>query len=323
MTTASVVIVTWCRPSFVLRCLTSLDALKEQPFEVIVVDASPDLLTKQVVDAFAAVTYVSFPRGAGHMTTSRNAGLLRASGDIVAFLDDDTVVRETWLEGLLDTFEDPGVSAVAGRTCNAQLGEELEGADLIGRLLPDGRLTGFFAADPGVNLEVDHGIGANMAFRRKILGELGGFRDDFGGVGGVREDTDVFLRVRSLGGRTLFSPDAVVDHLGAPHVRGRRFDFRYEFWARRNHGLLLSRNFGMSSRLFRSWVGTELKGIATGQHSSSSLKRVAKALLGFVGVLAALEVSVRKGGYGPTTPIRRDEVGCALTRWLTASGPNL
>ena len=63
----------------------------------------------------------------------------------------------------------------------------------IGRLLPDGRLTGFFGADPGRIIDVNHGIGANMAFRRHVLGRLGGFRDDFRGIGGVREDTDVFF----------------------------------------------------------------------------------------------------------------------------------
>ena len=99
-----------------------------------------------------------------------------------------------------------------------------------------------------------------MAFRRSVLAELGGLRDDFTGVA-VREDTDLFLRVRALGYRAVFTPHAVVDHVGAPHVRGRRFDYRYIYSARRNHVLLLARNFGLCSPELRRWIWKDSGGL--------------------------------------------------------------
>jgi GT2 family glycosyltransferase len=282
---------------------------------VVIVDASPDEATRRVVGDFEGVTYLTFSGGAGHMTTSRNIGLLHVEGEVIAFLDDDTVVHKGWLVGLQNAFGDPSVSAVAGRTCNARPGEDAEGVDAIGRLLPDGRLTGFFAADPRRVVGVDHGIGANMAFRRTVLAELGGFRDDFGGVGGVREDTDVFLRIGRLGRKIVFSPEAAVDHLGAPHVRGKRFDLRYEFWSRRNHGLLLARNFGLGSRIFRRWLASELVLVVTRPHRNP-LKRIVRVMLGVIGVLAALGVSLRKGRWGPRSAVRRDATGRRIAMQL-------
>jgi glycosyltransferase involved in cell wall biosynthesis len=92
----SVVIVSWCRPDHVRSCLEHLAKVTPPPHEVVVVDASPDDRTAAVVRDFPGVLHVAFPGGAGHMTTSRNVGLLRVSGDILAFIDDDVNVRPGW-----------------------------------------------------------------------------------------------------------------------------------------------------------------------------------------------------------------------------------
>ena len=264
----AVVIITFRRPDYVRSCLTHIARLERRPDEVLVVDASPDRVTSAVVHEFPMAQRVSFPEGAGRMTSSRNVGLLHVKSDIVAFIDDDAYVRAGWTDGLLRVFADASVGAVAGRTCNGDPGEESEGIGSIGRVLANGELTAHFAANPGSITDVDHGIGANMAFRAEVLSHLGGFRDDFLGIGGLREDTDMFLRVRALGHRVVFAPEAVVDHIGAPHVRGRRFDFRYMFWARRNHALLLARNFGIRSTQFRTWMAAETRRLLTDRHQS-------------------------------------------------------
>ena len=317
--TVSVIIITWCRPDHVRTCLQHLAAVTPPPNEVLVVDASPDGRTSAVIDAFPGVRRLAFPGGAGHMTSSRNAGLLHVSGAIIAFIDDDANVRPGWLRGVLEAFAEPTVGAVAGRTCNGNDGEESEGIDEIGRMLPTGRLTGNFAADPGTVIDVDHGIGANMAFRREVLSRLGGFRDDFGGVGGVREDTDIFLRVKALGYRTAFAPDASVDHVGAPHMRGRRFDYRYSFWLRRNHALLLSRNYGIGITKSRTWFTTELGRVAKDGHPQWS-RRYVRCLVGWAAVLAGFAASLRKAGLASTEPERRDFVGQRVTQALRDSG---
>jgi GT2 family glycosyltransferase len=315
--TVSVVIVSWCRPEYVRSCLAHLARLRPRPDEVIVVDASPDDRTAAVVADFPAVRRVPFAGGAGHLTTSRNVGLLSASGDVIAFIDDDAYVRGSWLSGVLEAFSVDGVGAVAGRTCNGIRGEESTGVTEIGRMLADGDLTGNFAANPGVVIEVDHGIGANMAFRREVLGRLGGFRDDFLGVGAVREDTDMFLRLRALGYRAVFAPAAVVDHVGAPHMRGRRFDFRYLFWARHNHALLLARNFGFGSLQFRTWVANELRRTLKARHPNP-LRYGFRIVTGIAAVAIGIAVSVWKSRWRGSDPTRRDAVGEQIRAHLSS-----
>jgi GT2 family glycosyltransferase len=249
-------------------------------------------------------------------TTSRNVELLHVSGDILAFIDDDVNVRPGWLRGLLESFADPSIRAVAGRTCNGLPDEEFNGADAIGRLLPRGELTANFAADPGAVVEVDHGIGANMSFRREVLAQLGGFRDDFAGTA-LREDTDVFLRLRALGYRAVFSPQAVVDHVGAPHMRGRRFDFRYLFWARHNHALLLARNFGFGSLQFRTWVANELRRTLKARHPNP-LRYGFRIVTGIAAVAIGIAVSVWKSRWRGSDPTRRDAVGEQIRAHLSS-----
>lgn len=311
----SVIIITFERPESVRSCLQHLERMEPEPSEVIVVDASADGRTSEVVLGFPFARCLRVPENAGRMTTSRNHGLLHAMGEVIAFLDDDANTRGTWLRGLLDAFAVEWVDAVAGRTCNGIPGEEHDGVESIGRLLPTGALTGNFAADPGRLVDVDHGIGANMAFRRAALARLGGFRDDFRGIGGLREDTDVFLRLRALGLRAVFSSAAVVDHTGAPHARGRRFDYRYIFWARHNHALLLARNFGISSREFRTWLWSEF-GAALGARHPNPVRRAARMTLGVAGVLAGVGTSLLKSRWRPSDPVRRDAIGRAITRHL-------
>jgi GT2 family glycosyltransferase len=250
------------------------------------------------------------------MTRARNEALLHVSGAIVAFLDDDAYVRPEWSRNLAAAFRDPTIGAVAGRTCNGEPDEESQGWDEIGRLLSNGRVTGNFAANVPHLVDVDHGIGANMAFRRHVLAELGGFRDDFGGVGAPREDTDVFTRVRLLGRRVVFAPGAVVDHVGAPHASGRRFNWRYMFWIRHNHVLLLARNYGLLSHRLGAWLVMSVKEALRPGGPGGFWRRRARGCVWLSAIAYGLVVSVAKGGIRPRDPRRTDRRGQELRRAL-------
>ena len=246
------------------------------------------------------------------MTRSRNEGLRRARGAIVSFLDDDVVITAGWQAAVLAAFDDDSVDAVAGRTRNGQAGEETYEPP-IGRLLPDGSLTEGFASLPAGPVRVDHGIGANMSFRRAVLARLGGFRDDYPGTA-MREDTDVYLRIKRLGGRAVFSPDAVVDHLPAPHVKGARFDTRYKLYARRNHMVMLARYDGISSRMLRRWVGRELREV---RDVPGVLRKVQRFGVTALGVAWGAGAMLRQARWRPSEPERSDAVGRELRSLLS------
>ncbi|WP_075958325.1 glycosyltransferase family 2 protein [Ornithinimicrobium sp. CNJ-824] len=241
--TASVVIPTYNRVDYIATCLQHVHRQTVQPVEVIVVDASPNHGTQRLVEQFPGVTYIRSRHGRGTTATSRAIGVERSSGDVIVYLDDDAYPSPTWLAELLKRYGPPDVAGVGGRTDNGQPHEEHEGLDEIGRLLPNGQLTGHFAARSSGDVEVDHLLGANMSMRRDVIQELGGIRDFYPGTC-LREESDIALRARAAGYRLIYTPDAVVRHVGGTYARGRRFDLRYEYFAARNHAVLLRTALG-------------------------------------------------------------------------------
>ncbi|MCP2366959.1 GT2 family glycosyltransferase [Agromyces flavus] len=307
----SVCVVTYERAAFLERCLAALATELDGRAEVVIVDASRSDHAREVRAIMPKATYVHAPQLAGWMTRSRNEALRHVRGELVAFLDDDVVVRPGWQAALEAAFDADGVGAVAGRTCNGLPGEE-EYDRPIGRLLPDGSLTDGFAADAPRLVDVDHGIGANMSFRRTVLAALGGFRDDYPGTA-IREDTDMFLRVRAMGGRSVFAPEAVVDHLPAPHLRGARFDTRYKLYGRRNHMVLLARDAGIGSRTLWRWVGAQFRNIGGASGLRARAQRLGVTTLGILWGAAAM---LRDASWRPTPPQRTDPAGNELRRRL-------
>lgn len=307
----SVLIITLNRPDWLQKCLECLHAQSPPPDQILVVDSSPDDRTAEVVAGFPDVLYLRNPNGFGRMTASRNIGLQSATGDILAFLDDDAFAHPGWLSALKEGFCDPKVGAVGGRALNNQPGEATRGVEEIGQLKPNGALTGNFAADPGKIIEVRHVMGCNMAFRREVVAQLGGFREDYGGISGVREDTDMCLRVGQLGYKILFVPAACVDHLGAPQAVGQRFDTRYAFASERNHLTLLLRNFGLFSPLvWRYLFGMLLRaGTDFCRRIGGAFVRLGATLSGaFVGFFSGLCLLLRAG----RDPVRHDSEAEAL-----------
>lgn len=245
MRSALVVVATYRRPEHVRTCLQHIQAQSIAPERIVVVDASPDTLTRGVVADFADVEYRRNDLGVGLLAASRAIGVQGATEDVIAFIDDDAYAEPQWLAEILAAYDEAGVGAVGGRASNDRPGEEAEGWDRIGRFLPNGTLTGNFGADPGRRVETDHMLGANMTISREALRAIGGIHDYYPGTC-LREDSDLALRVKSAGFRVLFAPDAAVLHVAGEYAKGKRFDLRYRYYGSRNHVLLLTTVLGWS-----------------------------------------------------------------------------
>ncbi|MCW3051905.1 MAG: hypothetical protein JWN14_1075 [Chthonomonadales bacterium] len=317
----SVIVITLNRPDYVRKCLTCLESQEPRPDQIIVVDSSKDDITTKVVAEFPDVLYLRNDNGFGRMTTSRNISLKHCTGDFIAFVDDDAFAHPGWLAGLLAAYTSPEIGAVGGRALNNIPGEETQGVDHIGKLTSYGSLDGNFAADPGKTLSVDHIIGCNMSFRREVLARLGGFREDFPGISGVCEDTDMSLRVRKLGYTILFTPEAVVDHIAAPQAIGKRFDTRYTYNGHRNRIVMLISNFGLFSPIvvlciFHSlWrglysLGRFLRGLKPGFLALAHLGAIAGGLA--VGLVLGVKLMIQHR----RDPVRHDPDALEIVRAL-------
>jgi GT2 family glycosyltransferase len=270
---AAVVIPTYNRPDRLQSCLTHLKSQTLRPDRVVVADSSSDDRTARLVQGMPEVSYVRNPLGRGHTAESRAIGSSLCREDIIAFLDDDAEPREDWLEHVVAGFRDETVGGVGGSALNGVEGEREQGLGAVGLLLPDGRFTGNFAADTGRDLEVDHLLGANMAYRREAIERIGGIHGGYPGTC-MREETDIALRVRRAGFRLVYTPSAVVDHRPGTYAKGKRFDKRYVYFANRNSLVLFGRIYGLSATITRRFLYTQLREV--GGHSRAGVRALVR-----------------------------------------------
>ncbi|RST31397.1 glycosyltransferase [Sphingomonas ginkgonis] len=219
---ASVVICTRDRPAELRRCLASLPDQTLVPAEVIVVDnASRTAETRAVAEAAGAV-YVREDRPG--LDFARNAGALRASGEIVAYTDDDVVLHPRWLEALVASFTSPAVGGVTGLVLPAELASEAQlhfetywsfgrGYDPID--FPASLVRGPAAAAFQASTV---GAGASMAFRRSVFAEAGLFDERLDvGQAGCSGDSEYWYRLLARGFDCRYEPRSVAFHY---HRRG-------------------------------------------------------------------------------------------------------
>jgi glycosyltransferase involved in cell wall biosynthesis len=144
---------------------------------------------------------------------SRNVGADLASGEAVAFIDDDAVADPEWLAELAETYARHDTLAAGGR----MIAEWVAGKP---RFLPAefyflvGVTHRGFADGPG---EVRNTFGSNISFRRDVFEELGGFDAAIGGRKGDSHlqggETELGARLRrEHGSGVQYNPDALVSH---------------------------------------------------------------------------------------------------------------
>ncbi|MET4322922.1 glycosyltransferase [Bradyrhizobium sp. RT5a] len=239
MPSVTVAICTRDRPEWVDRCLSALTVLNPAPseltaaFEVLVVDnAPPDGRTADVVARHTGVRYVVEPKTG--LNFGRNRALREAKGHFLAYIDDDVVVTPGWLAGLHEAWNDnPDAIAFTGLVLPFALETEAQvlferrggfrrgfqkkrfcAVDLHNPLAPCG--AGVF------------GAGANMAFDRKIVVEIGGFDEalDTGAPLPGGGDLDMFYRMARIGKPFVYEPQFAVLH---DHRRESK-QLRRQYW---------------------------------------------------------------------------------------------
>jgi len=243
--TASVIIATYNRADLLDECLQHL---ARQPFsngdEVLIADNGSTDDTAAVVAHRAARFPVALSRivvptpGKSHAVA---AALRIASGDIVALTDDDVNVAEGWLAALKRAFIEPRVG-VAGGPVEARWQQQpprwLRLADCRRLGAPLGLLD---YGERETHLGDRTLLGANMALRRTVLQQLGGYATHLGKLRGTLlsgEDQDLCQRVQAAGHECRYLPAARVRHwVPADRMRIGYF-LRWFYWSGITHAVL-------------------------------------------------------------------------------------
>jgi GT2 family glycosyltransferase len=204
--TVSVIVVSRQRPAELARCMAAIAQLDHTSFEVVVVADPGGIETVSGLPVKA----VAFDQP--NISAARNAGIVVASGEIVAFIDDDAVPEPCWLSRLVEPFADPAVSAATGfvrgrngisyqwRARSANVFGEAE------EIAVDPQRVSLHRGKPGKAIRTE---GTNAAFRRSVLAALGGFDPAYRFY---LDETDLNMRLAAAGNVTAIVPAAEVHH---------------------------------------------------------------------------------------------------------------
>ena len=231
---ASVLIATYNRSQLLDETLASLARLSLPSgfrWEVIVVDNNSVDDTRAVVERRQA----TFPVSLGYLFESRqgrstalNTGIALARGRVIAFTDDDVQVAEGWLQAAAAPILGGEVAYTGGPV--RPMWEtpppdwlDLERGDLWGTIAIQNHGPHRLSYDEARKVP----LGANMAVRRDVFDNVGGFRADLGRSGGKvvmgQEVPEWLIRARRAGLRGDYVPEMEVHH----HIPAARLTRRY------------------------------------------------------------------------------------------------
>ena len=200
------------RPDFAVHAVESVLDNTHSNFELIVVDQSRSDRTGQLLETqFGHDARLRYIRTAsGGVSPARNLALAAASGEAVAFTDDDCVVRSDWLET---------VDRIFTREPDADM--------LYGQVLMPPELADVEGEVPTLSMDAERrirrgesfglrGMTANCAVRRRLFAQIAGFDEALGPGRPLHsgEDFDLNYRAYQAGALILLTPEMVVDHYG-------------------------------------------------------------------------------------------------------------
>lgn len=247
MTRVSVLIPTFRRPESFLRAARSVLAQRGvDDFELIAVDNSPE---RSAFAAFEQLTNeAAIPFRWTHAPTpgvaqARNAALMLAEGDLIAWLDDDEEAEPGWLAALVNVRRNTGAQSVFGPVV-ARAPEGSRHPSFGERL--------YARSGPAASGVCAQSYGIGNSLQPRSLFEGAPFDTDTDQTGG--EDDRLFAALREAGATFAWAADArVIEHLGPNRVRithGLKRAFAYgqgpceTAWAERNY-LALARHMSV------------------------------------------------------------------------------
>ena len=313
----SVVLCTYDPALFDAFCDVADDVLDQthSPVElVIVVDGRPDLADRVRETYGDRESVVIHENDANRgLLESRNTGAALASGDVVAFTDDDVRIDPEWVAELVAAYERTDALAVGGRMTPEWVAGRpsflpAEFLWLVGvthrGFGPDG--------DETAAGEVRNTFGSNVSFDREVFHELGGFDPSIGGRKGDANlqggETELCVRLeREYGQGVYYTPDARVAHKVFAYRTRPRWLADRAFWqgySKRAMEVLLPDSTGEESAFLRRLLAEFLPGRLRNLLREPSRERAARlvALVGFtllVGLGYCYGITQYPGDRGP------------------------
>lgn len=250
----SVVVCSRNRVDSLRRCVQALASIHtDYEWELVIVDNGSDDGTNVFLASLPsqygkAHVITTFEQKRG-LAAARNRGFCQSHGNIVAFTDDDCYVSENYIDALISAFETPEIGFVGGRILL------YDQSDLK---LTIQESEGYLILQPRTFIAAGTIQGANMAFRREVLDQIGGFDETLGaGTSFACEDIDAVAALIWQGIAGAYDPRLVVYH---HHGRKTKREAR-DLWKTydKGRGAYFAKYIIRSdsrSKYIRRWLGT-------------------------------------------------------------------
>jgi GT2 family glycosyltransferase len=211
---ATVIVLAWRLVDELLDALEGLaQSTSRYPFNVtVVLNGADDSVRSAVLGQIRGATVVDAAVNLG-FSGGCNLAASRASGEFLAFLNDDAVPEPAWLDNLIESARGhPDAGAIASRVHNPDGSVQEAGARVLAgpASLAMGLGADVLPSELSEPRHVDYGGAEALLVRRDLFVELGGFDQAYDPA--YFEDADLCLRIRSAGWNVVYEPSAVVIH---------------------------------------------------------------------------------------------------------------
>jgi len=292
----SVIICTYS-PSRIKDLMEAIKSLQNQTYqqiEIIVVVDHNQMLYEKLKSILEEKVRVFHNQEVKGLSGSKNFGIDKARGEVIAFLDDDAVAAEDWVEQLVMPFKDDKVAAVGGLTLPLWETEEpkwlpaeflwVMGCTYRGHINRIGRVRNVF--------------GGNSCFRKSCMDQVGKFLPSIGRIGNkmlTGEETEYCMRIWQMlpDRHILFNPKAVIYHKVPRQRTNLKYFIRRTFGSGYSLAFIhhLRKNFGKKTE------SNSLYHLAT-NFLPRAVKLLTKDFIAAVGQLAVALLGVFCTGLG-------------------------
>lgn len=222
---ASIVMLSWNAPQYTKLALESIRTYTNgtHPYEIVIVDNGSGPETTDWLRSLDDVRVIFNDRNRGY-AGGNNQGIAAARGKYVVLLNNDVVVTEGWLDGLIAGLERNPGTGVSGPRSNRVAGDQ-QVVDASYQDIPGMHAyaqerrrkyarTGYMS---------DRIIGLCLCIDRTVIDEVGGIDERYA-VGNF-EDDDFSMRVRSAGYKMYVCDDVFIHHFGSQSFAANKVDW--------------------------------------------------------------------------------------------------
>jgi len=223
----SLVILTYNELEYTKKCVLSIRKHTREDYEIIFVDngstdGTVEWLKKQIREnkSYKLIDNkknLGFARGC-------NQGIEAAQGEYILLLNNDVVVAEGWLTGLLSCLSSAPDAGIVGPMTNNISGiqqiidDEYRTVDYL-----DKYAAKFREKYQHRRIPLRRIVGFCMLFRRSLVEQIGLLDESFGT--GNFEDDDLCLRAELAGYKNYIAGDVFIHHFGSRSFIGNRIDY--------------------------------------------------------------------------------------------------